>query len=175
VIDAPDAVIEIGGASIEADERAWLAERLARAVEFITSAPAGGPLVFARVDVRIVDDAEMSRLHDRAMGDPSTTDVLTWVERRADAALEVDLALCADEAARQAREHGHDRREELLLYGVHGLLHAAGFDDRDPTAFARLHAEEARIVAALGGRARVTPDEAPGPAPEDAPHREPRS
>lgn len=155
MIDAPDAVVEIGGAIIEAEERAWLAERLARAVELIRSA------VYARIDVRIVDDAEMIRLHDRAMGDATTTDVLTWVERRADGTIEVDLALCADEAARQARGRGHDRREELLLYGVHGLLHAAGFDDRDPEAFARLHAEEARIIAALGGHARVTPDESP--------------
>ncbi|MFZ4723387.1 MAG: rRNA maturation RNAse YbeY, partial [Phycisphaerales bacterium] len=33
----------------------------------------------SRLTVRLVDDAEMSRLHARHMNDPTTTDVLTFV------------------------------------------------------------------------------------------------
>ena len=38
----------------------------------------------------------------------------------------------------------------MLLYAVHGLLHCAGFDDHETAAFDRMHAEEDRILRAIG-------------------------
>jgi len=179
-------VIEILGASVTKDEHAWMIDRLRRAIEVIpcpqpiepivpfdannandandagtthaggSPAPAPWPR-FARISIRLAHDDEMARLHDRCLGDPTTTDVLTWVERGADGAIEVDLAIGLDEADRHARAHGYERREELLLYAVHGLLHAVGFDDRTPEAFERMHAIEARVVSEIGGRATVQP------------------
>lgn len=146
------AVVEITGAGIDAAERLWLIERTERALALI-AAP------IHRVSIRIVGDAEMIELHRRSMGDATTTDVLSWVEQGAAGALEADLAICSDEAARQAAERGHGRRDELLLYAVHGVLHAAGRDDRTPDDYASMHAEEARILEAIGGHARVTPEQ----------------
>ncbi len=51
---------------------------------------------------------------------------------------------------RQARQRGHSVERELLLYAVHGLLHCAGFDDHGTAAFDRMHAEEDRILRAIG-------------------------
>jgi ssRNA-specific RNase YbeY (16S rRNA maturation enzyme) len=38
----------------------------------------------------------------------------------------------------------------LLLYGVHGLLHAIGHDDHEPGAHALMHAEEDRLLTKIG-------------------------
>jgi len=139
-------VIEVVGAAASASDREWLAERLAAAVA-LTAAPV------AELRVRVVDDADMIRLHERSLGLATTTDVLTWSSGR-----EIDVAICADEAVRRAGEFGHPVRDELLLYAVHGLLHGLGHDDATPEAFERMHAEESRILAALGARARVEPE-----------------
>jgi probable rRNA maturation factor len=107
----------------------------------------------SRLTVRLVDDAEMSRLHARHMNDPTTTDVLTFVD-----GAEADVAVCVDEARRRSAEMGHDLRRELLLYALHGLLHAVGFDDRTPADFERMHAEEDRLLAAIGVGATFAPE-----------------
>lgn len=130
----------------EPDAR-WLHAVLVRLRE--QAAPA-----LRRLTVRLVDDAEMTRLHARHMDDPTTTDVLTFVDGD-----EADVAVCVDEARRRAAELGHDLRRELLLYGLHGLLHAVGFDDRTPQDFARMHAEEDRLLAAVGVGATFAPPE----------------
>jgi probable rRNA maturation factor len=94
----------------------------------------------------------MSQLHARHMNDPTTTDVLTFADGN-----EVDVAVCVDEARRRAAELGHDLSRELLLYSLHGLLHAVGFDDREPADFERMHAEEDRLLAAIGIAATFAP------------------
>jgi probable rRNA maturation factor len=55
-----------------------------------------------------------------------------------------------DEAGRQSAVRGHTVEQELLLYVVHGVLHCLGHDDHDPDAAARMHAEEDRVLAAVG-------------------------
>ena len=58
--------------------------------------------------------------------------------------------LCLDEAARRSRDLEHPVEHELLLYAIHGVLHVLGHDDHDPAAFERMHAEEDRILEAIG-------------------------
>jgi probable rRNA maturation factor len=83
------------------------------------------------------------------MGSDESTDVLTFPSA-SDGSIDVDIAVCADEARRQAADRGHDVTRELLLYALHGLLHCAGFDDRDEAGFNAMHAEEDRILDAIG-------------------------
>lgn len=103
-----------------------------------------------RLTVRLVADPAMTELHDRHFGDPTTTDVVTFPASAPDEPVDADLACCVDEAARQAAARGHALDDEVLLYAVHGFLHCAGYDDRDPEAFARMHAEEDRLLALIG-------------------------
>jgi len=124
----------------------WIRERLARALALV-------PRRVRRVHVELVADAEMDRLHRRHAGVPGTTDVLTFpASDPADpsAPVEVDIVACVDEAARRAAEFGHPPERELLLYALHGVLHCCGHDDHDPAAFARMHAEEDRLLALIG-------------------------
>jgi probable rRNA maturation factor len=103
-----------------------------------------------RLAVRIVADAEMARLHEKHTGVPGTTDVLTFDNPAPGSPLDVDIAVCVDEAGRRAAELGHTVERELLLYAVHGLLHCLGFDDHDPGNGERMHAEEDRLLEAAG-------------------------
>lgn len=148
----------------------WLQGELARAVADALGVE-GHAAHVARMSVRIVDDAQMSILHERHSGIAGTTDVLTFVGGHAvrhDGAgaasgggvdgtpcaggegIEIDAAICVDEAARRCGDFGHGVREELLLYCVHALLHALGFDDATVEQHARMHAEEDRLLQRLG-------------------------
>lgn len=147
----------LGGAADVVDERA-LESNLRRAAAALTR-----PV--QRVAIEVVDDARMSILHRRHLGLDCTTDVLTFpAESHADG-IDVDIAVCLDEACRQATARGHAVEHELLLYAVHGLLHCDGYDDHDADAAERMHAEEDRILRAMGIGDVFARPEAPAPTP----------
>lgn len=107
------------------------------------------------VRVELVPDAEMAAAHLKYSNVPGTTDVLTFdlsdgLTARTGAPLDVDILVCVDEARRQATERGHALEHEILLYILHGILHCLGHDDHEDDAFARMHAEEDRILTAIG-------------------------
>lgn len=124
-------------------DTAWLRDRLLAAAGHIRQ-----PV--ERIGLRLVGDAAMTDLHARHSNIPTTTDVLTFPLSGPNEAIDVDIALCVDEAARQASDLNHPVESELLLYALHGLLHCCGFDDHDPNSWAAMHAEEDRILSLIG-------------------------
>lgn len=127
----------------------WLDVQLAKAVEL-------EGICVAQIALAIVADEEMAQLHEQYTGVAGTTDVLTFDLRESgqDApgatALDADIILCLDEAARQASERGHPLRHEMLLYAVHGLMHLLGEDDHDEKAYQHMHAREDALLERLG-------------------------
>ncbi len=121
----------------------WIRVNLAAALDHVERRMAG-------ITVKIVDDTRMRDLHKRHRGRACTTDVLTFDHSLGQGPVEADIVLCGDEAARRAAELGHCIERELLLYALHGVLHCAGFDDRTPQDFEAMHAEEDRILTAVG-------------------------
>ena len=104
-----------------------------------------------RVGICVVRDDRMSELHGRWKQKETTTDVVTFdLSEASDMPLRVDIAICLDEAMRQATDRGHKPVDELLLYVVHGLLHCCGFDDADDSASAAMHREEDRLLQKIG-------------------------
>ena len=126
------------GDLISASLAQWLVEKL-RELQL-----AGAPKL-KRLTVQCVNDQAMGELHLRHMNNPATTDVLTFADGD-----EADVAVCVDEASRRAQELSHEVRDELLLYCLHGLLHAGGMDDQTPADFAAMHGEENRLLSAIG-------------------------
>lgn len=106
------------------------------------------------VRIRIVNDDEMSTAHQRHLGDPTTTDVITFDLAEGDSVntrrLDVDLLLCADEANRQASELGLPVERELLLYAIHGVLHCLGYDDHTDQDAQAMHALEDQLLESIG-------------------------
>ena len=131
--------------SFPAEDMAWLVSMTSAFMILLTSE---GHRI-ARLSLRLVDDQEMADAHVRFSGIKGTTDVLCFHSDDGDG-LEMDILACVDEAGRQAIDHGHALRNEILLYAVHGTLHACGFDDAEPEDFKSMHAEEDRILKAIG-------------------------
>ena len=80
----------------------------------------------ATVGLAFVADTEMSSLHERFMADPSTTDVLSFPAGQAE--YWGDVAVCTDQALRQALQLRHSYPYELAVLTLHGLLHLRGYD-----------------------------------------------
>jgi probable rRNA maturation factor len=125
--------------------------RLARAADRALAA-LGRP--GADVEVLVVDDAEIRRLNARWRGVRRPTDVLAFPLEiaEADGGLVGQVVISADAARRQARAVGVPAALELDLLVTHGVLHLAGYDDRDPIEARLMHQREREILSA--GRRR---------------------
>lgn len=89
------------------------------------------------VEVAIVSDRVIARVHQEFMDIPGATDVITFEHG--------EVVMSADTARSYAEDHGHTVEQELALYTVHGLLHLNGFEDTTPTDAARMHKVQNRI------------------------------
>lgn len=76
------------------------------------------------LEISLLDDGEMARIHGEFLQDATPTDVITFEHG--------ELLIGVEEAQKQAVEFGTSPDREIALYGIHGMLHLAGFDDRDP-------------------------------------------
>ena len=104
----------------------------------------------ADLSILLVDETAMSAYHEKFMGLPGPTDVLSFPmdELRVPADGQTpptgvlgDIVMCPTVTARQAPENGRtpDGEAEYLL--IHGLLHLLGHDHAEP--------EEKRIMFGL--------------------------
>ncbi len=115
----------------------------------------------ARISVALVDDARIAALNQLHLHHEGATDVLTFDLRdgvapgaapdgRVPAALDGEIVISVDTAAREARARGHDVDAELALHAVHGTLHLLGYDDRTEQTAVRMHALEDEILTQIG-------------------------
>ena len=89
------------------------------------------------IEVAVVSDAVIARVHVEFMDVPGATDVITFDHG--------EIVVSADTARVQAAEHGHGVVGELALYIIHGLLHLNGYDDIAPRDRAKMHRVQDRI------------------------------
>lgn len=103
------------------------------------------------LSLALVGDTSMSRLHRQFMDIDGPTDVLTFeLDHDSRGVVTVgEVVVCVPQARRQARIHGTDLKNELLLYAVHGMLHLIGYDDLTDAGYRAMHREEDRILMAL--------------------------
>lgn len=104
------------------------------------------------MSLALVGDRRMATLHERFMGIPGPTDVLTF-ELDHDARGRVtagEVVVCVPYALRVAARAGVAPRDEVLLYALHGMLHLCGFDDKSDRGFAQMHQREDDILTELG-------------------------
>lgn len=85
----------------------------------------------ADVSVTFLGPVTMRRLNQRYKGHDEPTDVISFGLETPDQRTVGDVYLCAAVAARQARQLGVSRREELIRLVVHGVLHVLGHDHPD--------------------------------------------
>ena len=90
------------------------------------------------VEVVLVSDRTIARVHRDFMNIPGATDVITFEHG--------EIVMSAETAHHHAKAHGHSIEAELALYTVHGLLHLNGFEDATSRAAARMHRVQDRVL-----------------------------
>lgn len=102
------------------------------------------------LSVVFVGDKEISRLHDEFLGDPSVTDVITFVgEEHPVEPFAGEICVNIDQARRAAKEHRTTLAFELRLYVAHGWLHLTGLRDGNKKESAAMRAGEAGALIRL--------------------------
>jgi len=129
------------------------AARLARAAQR-TLAALGRPA--GEVDIAVVNDVKIRALNAAHRKIRRRTDVIAFPLELSGAAsgLLGQIVISADMAARQARRLGVPVGLELELLTTHGVLHLAGYDDRDPVEADLMHRRE-RDLLGLAAPARL--------------------
>jgi probable rRNA maturation factor len=121
----------------------------------------------AELSVLLVDEAAMTELHVRWMGEEGPTDVLAFpmdelrppqpgggMHTDAESAepspipgLVGDVVICPQVATAQARQARHSAAAEIDLLCTHGILHLLGYDHADPAEHATMFGLQDRLLA----------------------------
>ena len=97
---------------------------------------------------RFVDDAEIGRLHEAFLGDPSPTDIITFPYDPEDGEQGGDIVISVETAAHNAEDHGWAVSQELRFLVLHGLLHVLGWDDARDADRAAMLARQRELMGA---------------------------
>jgi len=118
----------------------------------------------AACDLSIVltDNAAVAALNQQFRGIAAATDVLSFPaelpDMLADDALYLgDLVIAYPYAKDQAAHEGHDIGDSLCLLVIHGTLHLLGFDHDTPHNKAKMWAEQAACLEAIGISTAIVP------------------
>lgn len=89
------------------------------------------------VDLVLVNDETIQKMNKEYRKKNCPTDVLSFAylevtdyEKTKGDVIAGDIFISVDTAKKQAKEKGHNLREELRFLFVHGLLHCFGFDHK---------------------------------------------
>ncbi len=108
------------------------------------------------VSVVLVSDRRIRQLNRDFHGCDDVTDVLAFDYGANDQAEDVDaeVVVSAQRAEAEARRRGLPTEGELLLDCIHGLLHLAGYDDRERAGRRRMWRRQCDHLAQAGCTAR---------------------
>jgi probable rRNA maturation factor len=107
----------------------------------------------AELSILLCGDREIHALNRDYRHKDKPTDVLAFAMREGEGG-EIsgnvlgDVVISLETAARQAVEHEHPVKTEVLMLLAHGLLHLLGWDHQTSAEDRRMRAEVARLVAA---------------------------
>jgi probable rRNA maturation factor len=94
----------------------------------------------------LVDDGEIARLNKLFLKRKGPTDVIAF---EGDEELLGEIAISVDTARRQARERNIPLEHELMLLGIHGLLHLDGMDDANLRKWKEMKKAEFEAMAGI--------------------------
>ena len=90
------------------------------------------------IEVNLVDDSEIARIHVEFMNVQGPTDVITFDHG--------EIFVSTETAEAQRQSHGNSLHREVALYIVHGLMHLAGYDDRSQEAFRQMADQQESVL-----------------------------
>ena len=105
--------------------------------------------------INFLDDQKMEKANMEYLGHEGTTDVITFsylddMECVFPGDIGLELLICSDFAEREGdRRKKSNFKRELALYIVHGVLHAANYDDLSPAPRKLMRNAESRLMKKL--------------------------
>jgi probable rRNA maturation factor len=93
----------------------------------------GFAIEMVALEVSLVSEEEICRLHAEFLNDPSPTDVITFDHG--------EIIIGVEAAVVEAEARGWPLERELFLYLIHGFLHLQGLEDHEPE-----EAEQMRVL-----------------------------
>lgn len=121
-----------------------LRSRIEQGLSLCLAAPGAGEAVLPaleEVEINLVSDETIARVHADFMDDPTPTDVITFQHG--------EIFVSCETARREGPDHGHDEAEEILLYMIHGLLHLNGHTDAEDPERALMHRTQDAILKSV--------------------------
>lgn len=126
---------------------------------------AGAGLEDKVLSLSFVSPGEMAEINEGFVGHAGPTDVICFDYRESacdsggictsdegeadDGNASVDIIICPSVASDEAGKRDLPYSREVILYIVHGLLHASGEDDLVPAAKRRMRRREKTVLSAL--------------------------
>ena len=99
------------------------------------------------VQISIVNDAGIIKVHQQFLNNNMTTDVISFdLSDEFETAKNFQIVVNAEMANRQAAKRGHDSDAEIALYITHGMLHQLGYNDLEPEQARLMHEKEDAIL-----------------------------
>lgn len=110
----------------------------------------------AAATLQIAGDRRIRELNRGYRGKDAPTDVLSFAAREGDELPGAEdhyigeVILGYPQIARQAKVYGNTVAHECIMLFVHGTLHLFGYDHISDPDYARMHAQEKKIMKKLG-------------------------
>lgn len=106
------------------------------------------------LEISFVNDRAMAVYNEEIVGHTGTTDVITMSyfddpEGLFPGDIALELIVNPFAALREGTKRPGGYAREIVLYIVHGMLHAAGEDDLDPVARRRMRKREREVMSQL--------------------------
>ena len=108
----------------------------------------------AAISVAVLADDAIAEINQEHLGHTGPTDVISFALDDGGGPIVGDIYIGADQAVRQAAEHGVVAAEEMLRLAVHGTLHVLGHThpEDDSRLDAPMYTRQEAIITALLGR-----------------------
>jgi probable rRNA maturation factor len=94
----------------------------------------------AEVEITLLGEAAIAKVHGKFLDDPTPTDVITFEHG--------EILIGVPIAEANARKFRHPAEHEVALCAIHGLLHLLGYDDLTTQERVIMHARQAEILQA---------------------------
>ena len=100
----------------------------------------GGAVLPPEVEITLLGEAAIARVHGEFMDDPTPTDVITFEHG--------EILIGVPVAAANARKYRHPADHEVALCAIHGLLHLLRYDDLTEKERIVMHRRQEEILKA---------------------------
>ena len=92
----------------------------------------------AEVEITLLGEAAIAKVHGEFLEDPTPTDVITFEHG--------EILIGVPIAAANAKKFRHPADHEVALCAIHGLLHLLGYDDLTEKERVIMHARQEEIL-----------------------------